>query len=163
MMPDVVLHNLFLFVNDAGLSSENRKCIPFMSSFIIVVQIAKYWWSQQPTISWGTFFKKFLADTCPFLGPLVPLFWISGDVSSGFQSQSGFCLIPYFCWNLWCYTCWPHGGWRTAGHFPTCMCRGRTWLGFECAIARTEDERATIVPATRLLISWGTYLLCNMK
>ena len=32
-----------------------------------------------------------------FLGPLVPLFWISGDVSSGFQSQSGFCLIHYFC------------------------------------------------------------------
>ena len=41
--------------------------------------------------------KKFLADTCPFLGPLVPLFWISGDGSSGFQSQSGFCLICYFC------------------------------------------------------------------
>ena len=32
-----------------------------------------------------------------FLGPLVTLFWISGDVSSGFQSQSGFCLICYFC------------------------------------------------------------------
>ena len=30
---------------------------------------------------------------CPILGPLVPLFWISGDVSSGFQRQSGFCLI----------------------------------------------------------------------
>ena len=43
------------------------------------------------------FFLKFLVDTCPFLGPLVPLFWISGDVSSGFQSQSGFCLIRYFC------------------------------------------------------------------
>ena len=38
-----------------------------------------------------------MADTCPFMGPLVPLFWISGDVSSGFQSQSGFCLICYFC------------------------------------------------------------------
>ena len=38
------------------------------------------------------FLKKFLADTCPFLGPLLPLFWISGDVSSGFQSQSG---LPY--------------------------------------------------------------------
>ena len=38
------------------------------------------------------FFLKFSADTCPFLGPLVPLFWISGDVSSGFQSQSG---LPY--------------------------------------------------------------------
>ena len=41
------------------------------------------------------FFKVFLSDTftCPILGPLVPLFWISGDVSSGFRSQSGFCLI----------------------------------------------------------------------
>ena len=29
-------------------------------------------------------------------GLLVPLFWISGDVSSGFQSQSGFCLIRFF-------------------------------------------------------------------
>ena len=27
-----------------------------------------------------------------FLGLLVPLFWISGDVSFGFQSQSG---LPY--------------------------------------------------------------------
>ena len=25
------------------------------------------------------------------------LFWITGDVSSGFQSQSGFCLIKCFC------------------------------------------------------------------
>ena len=32
-----------------------------------------------------------------FLGSLVPLFWISGDVSSGFQSQSGFWFIHYFC------------------------------------------------------------------
>ena len=40
-----------------------------------------------------SFFYKFLLDTCPFLGPLIPLFRTSGDVSSGFQSQSGFCLI----------------------------------------------------------------------
>ena len=41
------------------------------------------------------FLKVFFSDTftCPILGPLVPLFWISSDVSSGFQSQSGFCLI----------------------------------------------------------------------
>ena len=40
------------------------------------------------------FFLIFLADTytCPTLVPLIPLFWISGDVSSGFQSQSG---LPY--------------------------------------------------------------------
>ena len=28
------------------------------------------------------------------MGPLIPLFWTSGDVSSGFQSQSG---QPYSC------------------------------------------------------------------
>ena len=33
------------------------------------------------------------AFTYPILGPLVSLFWISGDVSSGFENQSGFCLI----------------------------------------------------------------------
>ena len=27
--------------------------------------------------------------------PLVPLFWISVNISSGFQSQSGFCLIHF--------------------------------------------------------------------
>ena len=27
------------------------------------------------------------------MGPLIPLFWTSGDVSSGLQSQNGFCLI----------------------------------------------------------------------
>ena len=27
------------------------------------------------------------------MGQLMPLFWTSGDVSFGFQSQSGFCLI----------------------------------------------------------------------
>ena len=40
-----------------------------------------------------------------------------------------------------------------ASHFPRCMCRGWTWLRFERAITRTEDERATIVPATRLFLS----------
>ena len=29
-------------------------------------------------------------------GALVPLFWISGDVSSRIQSQSGFCLTRIF-------------------------------------------------------------------
>ena len=34
----------------------------------------------------GSFFQ-FLVDKCPFVGLLIPLFWISGDVSSGFQSE----------------------------------------------------------------------------
>ena len=28
-----------------------------------------------------------------YFGATGTLFWISGDVSSGFQSQSGFCLV----------------------------------------------------------------------
>ena len=62
-----------------------------------------------PQISWGFFLKIFfksffLSDTltCPILGPLVPLFWISGDISSGFQSQSGFCLIRIVEVNVMC-------------------------------------------------------------
>ena len=35
------------------------------------------------------FFKKFWMDPCSFLGPLISLFRTSGDVSSGFQRQSG--------------------------------------------------------------------------
>ena len=37
--------------------------------------------------------KKFWRTWVLFVGPLIPLFWTSGDISSGFQSQSGFCLI----------------------------------------------------------------------
>ena len=43
------------------------------------------------------FFQCFgWTHTRPILGPPVPLFLISGDVSSDFQSQSGFCLIRFF-------------------------------------------------------------------
>ena len=49
-----------------------------------------------------SFFLKCLADTCPFLGPLVPLFWISGDVFSVFQSQSGFYFIHIAEVNIIC-------------------------------------------------------------
>ena len=98
--------------------------------------------------SFSLFFKsKFLADMCPILGPLVPLFWIFGDISSGFQSQSGFCLVHLFCRgeckfpeiHLWCYNYQPLDG-ITAGHFPTCISRGGSWLRFEWAIICTEDK-----------------------
>ena len=39
------------------------------------------------------FFLNFWRTWVLFVGPLIPLFWTSGDVSSGFQSQSRFCLI----------------------------------------------------------------------
>ena len=91
------------------------------------------------------------------LGPLILLFWISGDVSSGFQrfclicicggqynvdplrSTSGASLADYLTSSI------------TAGHFTTCISRGRNWLGFERAIIHTEDKRTTSVPVTRLV------------
>ena len=36
------------------------------------------------------FFKIFGGHKVLFVGPLVPLFWTSGDVCPGFQSQGGF-------------------------------------------------------------------------
>ena len=32
--------------------------------------------------------KKKLADTCTLTGPLILLFWTSGNIASGFQNQS---------------------------------------------------------------------------
>ena len=48
-----------------------------------------------------TFLKKVFDGHMSFFflgggGALVSLFWIFGDISSGFQSQSGFCLIRIF-------------------------------------------------------------------
>ena len=48
------------------------------------------------------FFKQFLEDISPFVEPLKPLFWISGDVCPGFKSQAGSlacflaCMIPKY-------------------------------------------------------------------
>ena len=68
---------------------------------------------------------------CPILGPLVPLCWVSGDISSGFESHSGFCFICLFCGG----ECNIHSLRSTSGatpadllttsiaasHFPTCI------------------------------------------
>ena len=37
-----------------------------------------------------------------FMGPLIPLFWTSGDISSMFQSQSGQLYLPL---DVWCDAC----------------------------------------------------------
>ena len=66
-----------------------------MTAFSCIIFLKN--WTMVSNVFFFFFFESFWRDTCPFLGPLVPLFWISGDVSSGFQSQSGFCLIRYFC------------------------------------------------------------------
>ena len=63
-------------------------------------------------------FKIFWWTHVLFVGPLIPLFWTSGDVSSGFQSQSrsliftwkrhAWCTFPEI--HLWCNTYQPLGG-----------------------------------------------------
>ena len=71
------------------------------------------------------FFLKFWRTHVLFVGPLIPLFWTSGDVCPGFQSQGGLacmlsCLraIPQI--HLWCNTCQPldgqHGSRATLTH-----------------------------------------------
>ena len=43
------------------------------------------------------FFKKKIWRTSVlFVGPLIPLFWTSGDVYPGFQSQSGYPCLHAF-------------------------------------------------------------------
>ena len=94
--------------------------------------------------SWASgpeyFFFNFWRTHVLFVEPLIPLFWTSGDVCPGFQSQGGvtctlscLCTIPYI--HLWCDTCWPldshHGGPSHSLHVD--LCRGRM-PGFERVI-----------------------------
>ena len=56
---------------------------------------------------WGhlNLFFSFLLESCPFLGPLIPLFWTSGDISSGLvecflpQHIGGMLLTSAYWWN----------------------------------------------------------------
>ena len=52
--------------------------------------LGSFKWNKQRYVH---FFFNFWRTWVPFVGPLIPLFWTSGDISSEFQSQSGFCLI----------------------------------------------------------------------
>ena len=54
------------------------------------------------------------------MGPLIPLFWTSGYVSSGFQSQSG---LPYLCLVEVCVTHYLRftSGARSANLLMACM------------------------------------------
>ena len=63
------------------------------------IATARYTWSPSPTMdSCHMIYFLILVDICPFLRLLIPLFWTSGDIFSGFQSQSGFCLICTLAW-----------------------------------------------------------------
>ena len=97
----------------------------------------------------SSFFKKsfFLSDTltCPILGPLVPLFWISGDVSSGFQSQSGFCLIRVAEVNVMYISCDP----------PLVLHVANLPFIFFCFNALGTDEDMCISVGTLTLVTTG--------
>ena len=93
------------------------------------------------TIALSSYYLKFLVDTytCPILGPLVLLFLISSDVSYGFQSQSGFghifcggeCNVHFLRSTSGATPADVLAAGIAAGHFPICMSRGGSWLGFE--------------------------------
>ena len=79
-IPDVCLFIVWFLYVATHISSFVQLFCPYTS-----FPITTTWKINQPIFI-------FLVDNCPFVGPLVPLFWISGDVPSGFQSQSG---LPY--------------------------------------------------------------------
>ena len=73
----------------------------------------------------SSFFLNFWRTHVLFVGPLIPLFWTSGDICPGFQSQGGLacmlsCLRAIPLIHLWCDTCWPldglHGSLPTLTH-----------------------------------------------
>ena len=107
-------------------------------------------WKQNKT------FYMFFTDTftCPILEPMVPLFWISGDVSSRFQSLICFCEGTGKVHSMRSTSgATPADHLTTsiaASHFPTCISRGGSWLGFKQAITCTENKCATIVPGNQL-------------
>ena len=105
----------------------------------------------------GIFFLNVLADTCVLFWPHWYLYFGFLVTSPlGFKARAG----SEFCRGK----CNVHSLRSTsdaipahhlatgiaASHFPTCISRGGTWLGFEWAITWTEDKRTTIVPATWL-------------
>ena len=128
------------FVHECGIMDRSRPVSRgFSFSTVDICRLSVY--NQFRFVLHSFYFEQSFFFS--FLGPLVPLFWISGDVSPGFQSQSGFCLIRYFCGG----ECNVHSPRFTSGatpadlltpsmvisHFPTCISRGRSWLGIKRA------------------------------
>ena len=116
------------------------------------------------------FFKSFWRTHVLFWGHWYPCFGFLVTSPLGFKARVSSALFAIFAEANVMYisqdsplvlhlpTCWqPVRSRCAAGHFPTCMCRGGTWLRFERATARTEDERATIVPATQQIETFNNY------
>ena len=110
------------------------------------------------------FFLVFLfssfTDTCPFfLGHWYAYFWFLVTSLLGFKARVG--SVLFICGGQ----CNVHSLKSTSGatlanllvassaasHFPTCISRGGTWLGFERAIKRTEDTCASDLAISTML------------
>ena len=90
----------------------------------------------------------FLENISLFVGPLIPLFWTSGDICPGFQSQGGslacLCSIPQI--HLWCDTCWLYSGQHGSRAFfypHTCIswARARTWNNILSLFAQLHQHK----------------------
>ena len=80
----------------------------------------------------------------PFWGPMVPLFWIPRDILPYWLFYGGECNVHSLRSTFGAKHADLLVAGSTASQFPTCISR------FEWAITQTEEERSTIVPATRL-------------
>ena len=92
-------------------------------------------------------------DTCPFVGPLIPPLWISGDAISGLQSQSVslICTWQRCTWctfleiHLWCHIYCSlggqHGSWA------------KHWWDLRLGSAK-QSKILTLLSATRFHWGW---------
>ena len=106
-------------------------------------------------VSPSYFFKYFWRTIVLLWGHWHPYFGFLVMSPLGFKARVGSALFACYMYVI-CSLRYTSGATHllaassAAGHFPKCISRGGTWIGFERVIARTEGERATIVPATRL-------------
>ena len=92
-------------------------------------------WTNRKTVVFFVLFFLFLLDTCPFLGPLIPLFRTSGNIPLGFKTRMGSLIRTWqrHMWymfpeiQLWCDTFasvnGQHSSWSLSPY--VCFSRGR--------------------------------------
>ena len=102
------------------------------------------------------FFKKFLEDTCPFLGPYLGTQVLRYLVKShlGFKVRVGSALFAIFAEkNDYVHSPRFNSGAtladllyvrRADGHFPTCRCRGGTW--HQDSKVQPHEHRSNALP-----------------
>ena len=73
------------------LETDNFPLIIENHGFNLGLNLINGKFNQNPTFFYiFLFFKFFCRTQVLFVGPLIPLFWTSGDVCPGFQNQGGF-------------------------------------------------------------------------